>query len=211
MPTPALSARRWSPRVLGPRNWSLTAGGDPSDDELVEALASFFVPAMEAGRRASARYAAASAVLMAAEVTRAREAAKKRRRCEVFAMAAMEMPVAAPPPGAAPPALFPSRLHRARALPGDPSARRKAEDSERGRWAARLADFVSEAGLPLAALAETAAVPGAVLSRVAQGRRAGTLRRRARDWDKARRFFTLSMGRPWPRGPADFLEFVAAL
>ena len=94
------------------------------------------------------------------------------------------------------------------ALAGDGSARRKAEDTERKRWAKELASIIEEARLPLVQVAEGLRSKEAALLRAAQGRRASTLRRRVRDWRKARRFFLLTLGRAWPDGAAAALEYI---
>ncbi len=108
------------------------------------------------------------------------------------------------------PASWPSKLHRSLDLAGDPAGRRRAEDTERTRWATELASLVKEAVLPLAALAAQGERGEAALLRAAQGRRASTIRRRVRDWWKARRFFLASTGKAFPTNAAQVLDYIEA-
>ena len=102
------------------------------------------------------------------------------------------------------------RLRRDLAVAGDERAREIAEEKERRRWLDELSEIIKEAGLPLAVLAERSPNAEAILRRCAQGRRATTLRKRVRDWRKARSYFLRALGTPWPADAADVLEYIEA-
>ena len=117
----------------------------------------------------------------------------------------------APRVDAAGPAKWPTRLRRSKELEGVPGTRALAEEADRAKWSGVIAEVVREAGLPLAIAARELGDTGAILGRCAQGLRARTLRRRARDWAKARRYFLTAWGAPWPQSPVWILDFVQAL
>ena len=106
---------------------------------------------------------------------------------------------------------WPNRLKRDLALMDDPNARAAAEVRERLRWTREAAAIVQEAQLPLAKTAELTMDPSATLARIAQGRRARTLRKRVRDWEKVRRFLLGAYGRVWPVAIHELIDFVNTL
>eukprot|EP00969_Alexandrium_andersonii_P275534 12176686-Alexandrium_andersonii.AAC.1 len=60
-------------------------------------------------------------------------------------------------------------------------------------------------------LADGATHPAQVLGRVAQGRRASTLRRRAQDWERFRRYLAVTAGEVWPHSVGDVIGYIEAL
>ena len=161
-----------------------------------------------AASRASARRASFSTVEAAAAVTVSERKRKAEGQTVCFAAGAASLTPASMPAPQGEPDKWLTRLRRSLALAGDPSGRRKAEDSERQRWASEVAAIVEEAKLPSAQVAEGMHSKETALLRAARGRRASTLRRRVRDWRKARRYFLLTTGQVWPRGVAAALEYV---
>jgi hypothetical protein len=115
-----------------------------------------------------------------------------------------------PQPGSRQLGRWPTRPRRDLAAAGCEQAREKAEIKERERWLVELTSIVREARLPLALLAEKSPNPEAVLRRGAQGRRAATLRKRLRDWRRARAYFVRALGSPWPAGVGEVLEYIEA-
>ena len=114
-------------------------------------------------------------------------------------------------PGSRAVGYWPNRLKRDLALMDDPNARAVAEVRERTRWTVEAAAIVQEARLPLAKTAELTMDPAATLARIAQGRRARTLRKRVRDWEKVRRFLLGAYGHVWPVAIHELIDFVNAL
>lgn len=105
-------------------------------------------------------------------------------------------------------AAWPTALKRTLAREADPHARVVAERLERDKWVSKLGDIVSEADLPLARAAADSGEPEKVLSRVGQGRRARTVRKRVYDWLPVRSFLLASFNRPWPLSVAELLAYV---
>ena len=182
--------------------------GDEARLDVREQLLALRDLAGPASKRGSARRASFSTPMAVAEVTRNAREHKRARAEEVILQQAASLPMATVPEPRGEPQSWPTKLRRSLALAGDPAARRKAEDSERHRWAHELAALIEEASLPLAVIAGETQNRESVMLRAAQGRRASTLRRRVRDWRKARRFFQLTLGRPWPTNEAAVLDYV---
>lgn len=67
---------------------------------------------------------------------------------------------------------------------------------------------VREAGLPLALFVASSTRPDAVLAQVAQGHRMGTMRKRVRKWERARRFPLTAYGAPLPTEVAQLLNYI---
>ena len=164
-------------------------GSDPSPEQLAR-LSRKVLLAVEATRPAAGRtherIAATPLSAMAAQVGRS-DADRKRLK-----IAEQLMRVAPVGTGTVPlaprgePARWPTKLCRSLALAGDPAGRRKAEEDERSIWTSAISELVREASLPLARAAADTSNPTSTLSRCAQGRRASTLRRKARDAWEAR-------------------------
>lgn len=140
---------------------------------------------------------------------REKDRLSQRARASARAGSMLER-ITPPPPGTRQLGKWPSRLRRDMALAGNERAREEAEAKDRERWRTALADIILEAGLPLAQMAEGAASPASFLRQAAQGRRATTLRKRVRDWRRARAYFLRALGRPWPLQVWEILEYVEA-
>ena len=186
------------PDAEGARELLQEFGADDTDSEACEALLELHRMVGPAADRAVVRWGYATGPTMAGAVGLARQGAKRLRLAATTAEVSGRLPRPPVPPGAAPKVRFPTRLHRSAALEGGPAGRRKAEEKERRRWLDSLGALVQEAGLPLAEVAAGAANPQGVLDRIAQGRRAATLRRRCRAWTTVRCFLLLCGSRPWP-------------
>jgi hypothetical protein len=83
--------------------------------------------------------------------------------------------------------------------------------AERVRWADRAGELVREAKLPLLRVAESTRDPATTLRQVGQGLRALTIRKRVRDWLKARTFLLIAHGVAWPSHSGMIIDYVQAL
>ena len=201
----------FDPSTEGIREALVDFGHGEADDAVVAAFGQLHAAVVPVAERAHERHGAASGPAMAVAVGVAERTAKRLRLAAATEEVSARLPRDPPPPGAAPAMRFPTQLRRSAALAGDPAGRRRAEDAERRRWLERLGGLVVEAGLPLAEVARSVPQPQVILDRVGQGRRATTLRRRCRDWEKARRFLVLQLGRAWPRDVGDLLLYIDAM
>ncbi len=115
----------------------------------------------------------------------------------------------APPP---PPArsLFLASTRRQRAFDGDERGRERAEEAERGRWMRELADLVQSSGVPLLNPNWDGLDGQRLLALVSGGRRASTLRTRARTWRAFMRYLRASTGSAHPRSAVDAVDYVQA-
>jgi hypothetical protein len=120
-----------------------------------------------------------------------------------------------PPVGAAPLRRWPNKLRRALASAPNPSAREAAEASERARWLGVLQGFVLEAALPSAAPAGSASNNvescgrALALRSIGRGRRARTLRKKARDWMPVRAYLLATTGSAWPKDVWPLMDYLA--
>jgi len=103
---------------------------------------------------------------------------------------------------------WPTKLRRTEL--GGENQRQGAEDAKRLGAVAAAAEIIREAGLPLAELAKASSDPEAVLQRVGQGRRYRTIQKRVASWLKAREWFCITFGRPWPESAAQVLAYLEA-
>ena len=141
--------------------------------QLVELWKAAEVPARTAVRRT----AAFSLEEAACAQVRAERMGRRRFLEEVLPLASSASSGAIAP-GSRAVGYWPNRLKRDLALMDDPNARAAAEVRERTRWTVEAAAIVQEAQLPLAKIAELTMDPSATLARIAQGRRARSLRKR---------------------------------
>ena len=116
----------------------------------------------------------------------------------------------APRKGTAPRDVWPTRAGRRLAEMGDgPDARQKVEDAERERWIVELQRLL-HVGLEGA---QSEKISIALSRRVAKGRRAGTLRKHVKVWQKYIDWLGATFGVDWPENPiqiATYLEVRAA-
>jgi len=117
----------------------------------------------------------------------------------------------APPPPADQLARWPTRLRRDLALSEGPAAAHAAEERERARWVDIIVGALRLAQLPAAVLAEKALDPDAVLRRCVGGRRARTLRTRARAWQKFQSWMGAAGQHGFPEGDDGVLLIVRYL
>ena len=156
-------------------------------------------PTVAAAAIISGRQRAAAAAALSLDSAPTTDATSRRavRRCHLEAGAALTD--------------WPSSLKRSRVLASDPNARAIREESVRERWVHALMGEVAAAKLPFTELLESSQNPASLMSIVAQGRRARTLRRRVLDWRAAARFFFFSCGTPWPRSVGEVLDYLASI
>ena len=98
---------------------------------------------------------------------------------------------------------------KTRPSPTGTQTRAQAEQTERERWAKRLAAIIMDAELPAARAAEKAKSPETVLLACARGRRANTLRARVLEWEKAARWPKAAHGTAYPVELVQVLDFVS--
>ncbi len=137
------------------------------------------------------------------------EARERQLQVECLPMAAALQD--APPPGGYATGRWPTNLRRALAGADDPRARQDAEANERDRWAGRVSELLQEAQLPLHRISERIADPDRTRMQVVQGFRARTIRKRVRDWMKARSFFMVAHGTPLCLHAAMIIDYVHTL
>ncbi len=113
-----------------------------------------------------------------------------------------------PPPPAR--ALHLASTRRQRAFDGDERGREKGEEAERARWMRELADLVRSSGVHLLDPNWDGLDGQRLLALVAGGRRASTLRTRARTWRAFMRFLRASTGSAHPRSAMDAVDYVQA-
>ena len=148
--------------------------------------------------------------IMEARDTAARRIADRHKRtADMAGISAIRPPLSSGPQGTAPTVRWPTKCHRASRPGCTAREREEAEDTERKRWLARLADAVSRANLPAVQLA--GGDKERLAKRVGQARRTNTLRRRTRDWEKFARFLHLSLGVVFPSGASDVLLYLGSL
>ena len=104
---------------------------------------------------------------------------------------------------------WPTRLKQWKHL-GD-KQRQDAEGSERSRWGSMLFDFVMEMRYPLAEAVREGHVDRNVATQSLLGLRAGTLRLRARRWQKFRTWLEQLKGRPTPSNIYEVAEYIMHL
>jgi hypothetical protein len=180
---------------------------------LADQLLELFAAQREPAERLSSRLAhfgpldAASHAVKRARLSQATSVAEDRRAALGTAAAAHQRP----PPGTCPAGKWPTKLRRSLDGADGPRAREMAEATDRARWAQKAGELVSEANLPLHLVAARTADPERTLLQVAQGLRALTLRKRVRDWAKARSFFMLAHSAPWPTHEGMVIDYIQTL
>ncbi len=148
-------------------------------------------PSWQAAARAAKRYAA--------EEWRAEE--------ERYTRAKQEVRRAAPPPPP-PHTTVGSATRRQQRLDGDPCGRARGEEEERARWVNVLVELVRASGVAVLSPEWDGLDHASLVALVAGGRRASTLRARARSWKSFSRFLMLANGRPHPRTGAEAWDYV---
>ena len=183
-------------------------GGEPGDAAVLVALwVQASAPAMQLERRLSKIPSPSD---IADSILFDRESAKQRRKQHIDsvqqALAHSLKPVA-PAASAGPQGKWPTRLRRSLALAGDADARETAGRAERDRWIREVKSIVVAAGLPVAHVhSQRSALLG-----VAQGRRARTLRKRVKDFQKLARYCRSAHGMVWPASVGGVLDFLSSI
>ncbi len=113
-----------------------------------------------------------------------------------------------PPPPAR--ALHLVSTRRQRVYDGDERGREKGEEAERTRWMRELSDIVKGSGVTLLNPSWDGVEGPRLLALVAGGRRASTLRTRARSWRAFIRYLRASAGVSHPRTALDAVDYVQA-
>ena len=213
---PVLFAAAWDGEGATAAAWAREALPGGSADEVSALTQCLFAHAEIASRargRLVTRLASASGLTVAVHHSkRARlvvEAAQDARRVDCLSIFAAV--IAVPPLGVGLPARWPTRLRRLLGAALAATARASAEDVERRRWTAKAAEIVMEAALPLEAITCLTCDPAKTRMQVAQGRRARTIRKRVRDWLRARRFFLQAHGVPWPGHSGMVIDYIQAM
>ena len=105
---------------------------------------------------------------------------------------------------------WPTRLEKRLSAAGDSmTLRQGAEKSERHRWIDELKHLLWEAKLP-AMYRDLPLNQVDESLRFGKGRRASTLRKHVKTWDKARDWMKKAFGYPWPRYPEEFALYLEA-
>ena len=104
---------------------------------------------------------------------------------------------------------WPSRLRQCKQ--GGDRQRRDAEDVERARWGAKLVEYMMEMDYPVADAVNTGKVTRDVATHSLLGLRAGTLRLRARRWEKFRAWLLHVKGRSTPTTIYEVAEYIQDL
>ncbi len=157
----------------------------------VQALAS--TPVWELAARSAKRCAAAE--------WSAEEARYSRPRLAVAR-------AAAPPPP--PPTRVAAGTRRQRALDGDPQGRARGEAAERERWLAELVQILRRSGVTILNPEWDGVHHEGLVAMLAGGRRASTLRARARAWRSFQQYLFLTAGVYHPRTALDAVDFINA-
>ncbi len=97
---------------------------------------------------------------------------------------------------------------RMRMHDGDPQGRALAEQDERARWMKALAGLIRDSGASLLNQSWDGLSIEALVEMLVGGRRASTLRARARAWRRYQGYLHLAYGVRHPRGIADYLDYL---
>ena len=105
---------------------------------------------------------------------------------------------------------WPTRLHRRLNEAGDNQALRESvERNERNRWIKELKSILREAGAPVMARDEI--FEGVDLTRrYGKGRRASTLRKHVKTWERVRKWMKVTFHKAWPTQPEEFAMYLEA-
>ena len=90
-----------------------------------------------------------------------------------------------------------------------PNERERAEKEERRRWVEVIRRIMQKANMPVAKELH-AGDALLVTDRLAKGRRANTLRKHAKTWQRVEGWMLETFGYPWPRRPEEFALFLEA-
>ncbi len=112
------------------------------------------------------------------------------------------------PPAQPPRVAVASATRRQRAMDGDPLGRTRGEEAERRRWLGELIELVKSSGIALLNEDWDGVERGNMMTILAGGRRASTLRTRARAWKAFQRYMSSTSGRLHPRSAADALDYL---
>ncbi len=157
----------------------------------VQALAS--TPAWELAARSAKRCAAAEWSAEEARYSQPRLASAR---------------AAAPPPP--PPTRVAAGTRRQRALDGDPHGRARGEAAERERWLGELVQILRRSGVTILNPEWDGVDHRGLVAMLAGGRRASTLRARARAWRSFQKYLELAAGVCHPRTALDAVDFINA-
>ncbi len=157
----------------------------------VQALAS--TPAWELAARSAKRLAAAEWAEEEARYARPRLAIAR---------------ASAPPPP--PPTRVAAGTRRQRALDGDPQGRARGEAAERERWLSELVQILRRSGVTILNPEWDGVDHRGLVAMLAGGRRASTLRARARAWRSFQKYLELAAGTCHPRTAQDAVDFINA-
>ncbi len=114
---------------------------------------------------------------------------------------------ATPPP---PPTRTSAVTRRQREQDGDPQGRQHGEEAERQRWLGELTRLLDASGVALLNPEWDGLGRSSVVTLLAGGRRASTLRARARSWKAFQSYLRLTAGVTHPRTPYEALNYVLA-
>ena len=135
--------------------------------------------------------------------SRARAAAAERKKSD-----AAQVMKLVPRRGKAKMVRWPTRLGKLMAVAGEnENLRQQAEEAERGRWIEELKVIFREAALPVAEVEEW---EGAEMKRVGKGRRASTLRKHVKTWQRARTWLAATFNTPWPAQASQLAMYLEA-
>ncbi len=110
-----------------------------------------------------------------------------------------------PPPDAS---RIGAATRRLRMHDGDPLGRAHAERDERARWMKALAELIRDSGASLLNQSWDGLSIEALVEMLVGGRRASTLRARARAWRRYQGYLYLAYGVRHPRSIADYLDYL---
>ncbi len=114
--------------------------------------------------------------------------------------------LAPPPPPEVP--RYGSATRRARLHDGDPHGRENAERDERARWTKALVGLIQESGASVLNQAWDGLSLDGLVELLVGGRRASTLRARARAWRRFQTYLQLTIGTKHPRHSFDELDYL---
>ncbi len=136
----------------------------------------------------------------------AEEWAEEEHRFDRARASVRRIQAAVPPP----PARTTAVTRRQRAFDGDPQGRRRGEEAERGRWIGELGKLLEASGVALLNPEWDGLSRASIVSLLAGGRRASTLRARARAWKNFQGYLRLTTGASHPRSAYEALDYVLA-
>ena len=111
-----------------------------------------------------------------------------------------------PRKGLAPRATWPTKTAKRLALAGEDGRQREGvERSERDRWLKRLRELIREGGRGTDTWGDDL---GVLARRMGKGRRAGTLRKHVKVWERYTGWLRALYGVAWPTSPAHFAEYL---